>query len=158
MIQFYFTKVSTRSYSLKSFAPHFNLHANWKITTSVYIKVKFVLFYLCSLHWFINYWPLWCRSVLRGGFTAIFMFGFCIYFYAKSNMRGLLQLSFFFGYNACICYAFFLMLGTISFRASLVFVNHIYHAVKNEWTFLHIWLIAFALCFFLHKYLASCKF
>ncbi|XP_057483220.1 transmembrane 9 superfamily member 5-like [Actinidia eriantha] len=74
----------------------------------------------------------WWRSVLRGGSTAIFMFGFCIYFYAKSNMRGLLQLSFFFGYNACICYAFFLMLGTISFRASLVFVNHIYHAVKNE--------------------------
>ncbi|XP_057479703.1 transmembrane 9 superfamily member 5-like [Actinidia eriantha] len=74
----------------------------------------------------------WWRSVLCGGSTAIFMFGFCIYFYAKSNMTGLLQLSFFFGYNACICYAFFLMLGTISFRASFVFVNHIYHAVKNE--------------------------
>ncbi|KAL7202262.1 hypothetical protein ACSBR1_033856 [Camellia fascicularis] len=74
----------------------------------------------------------WWRSVLRGGSTALFMFGYCFCFYAKSNMRGFLQLSFFFGYNACICYAFFLMLATISFRASLVFVRHIYRAVKNE--------------------------
>ncbi|XP_059627619.1 transmembrane 9 superfamily member 5 [Cornus florida] len=74
----------------------------------------------------------WWRCVFRGGSTAIFMFGYCIYFYAKSNMRGFMQLSFFFGYNACMCYAFFLMLGTISFRASLMFVHHIYRAVKNE--------------------------
>ncbi|CAK9171335.1 unnamed protein product [Ilex paraguariensis] len=74
----------------------------------------------------------WWRSVLRGGSTAIFMFVHCIYFYAKSNMSGFMQLSFFFGYNACLCYAVFLMLGTISFRASLVFVHHIYFAVKNE--------------------------
>lgn len=44
-----------------------------------------------------------------------------------------MQLSFFIGYNACICYAFFLMLGSISFRVSLVFVRHIYSAVKSEW-------------------------
>ncbi|KAA8549864.1 hypothetical protein F0562_001548 [Nyssa sinensis] len=74
----------------------------------------------------------WWRSVLRGGSTAFFMFVYCIYFYAKSNMRGFMQLSFFLGYNACMCYAFFLMLGTISFRASLMFVRHIYSAVKNE--------------------------
>ncbi|XAR60135.1 hypothetical protein NMG60_11033387 [Bertholletia excelsa] len=74
----------------------------------------------------------WWRSVLRGGFAAIFMFGYTIYFYAKSNMMGFLQLSFFYGYSACLCYAFFLMLSTVSFYASLVFVRHIYHAVKNE--------------------------
>lgn len=86
------------------------------------------------LHRFINNLSLWCRSILRGGSIAIFMFGYAIYFYAKSNMRGFLQLSFFFGYNACICYALFLMLGTISFRASLLFVQHIYRSVKNEWS------------------------
>ncbi|KAK4482699.1 hypothetical protein RD792_009866, partial [Penstemon davidsonii] len=74
----------------------------------------------------------WWRSVLRGGSTAIFMFAYCIYFYFKSNMSGILQTSFFFGYSACMCYAFFLMLGTISFQASLLFVRRIYHAVKNE--------------------------
>lgn len=74
----------------------------------------------------------WWRSVLCGGSTAIFMFAYSIYFYVRSNMTGFMQLSFFIGYNACICYAFFLMLGTISFRVSLVFVRHIYGAVKSE--------------------------
>ncbi|KAM7272467.1 hypothetical protein ACFE04_027130 [Oxalis oulophora] len=74
----------------------------------------------------------WWRSTMRGGSTAIFMFAYGIYFYAKSNMSGFLQLSFFIGYNACMCYAFFLILGTISFRASFIFVRHIYHAVKSE--------------------------
>ncbi|KAJ4846753.1 hypothetical protein Tsubulata_010238 [Turnera subulata] len=74
----------------------------------------------------------WWRSLLRGGSVAIFMFTYCIYFFAKSNMKGLMQLSFFFGYNACMCYAFFLILGTISFRASFSFVQHIYHAAKSE--------------------------
>ncbi|KAL6341781.1 hypothetical protein AAG906_038025 [Vitis piasezkii] len=53
----------------------------------------------------------WWRSLLRGGSTAIFMFGHCIYFYARSRMSGFMQLSFYFGYNACICYAVFLMLA-----------------------------------------------
>ncbi|MCH84629.1 putative phagocytic receptor 1b-like, partial [Trifolium medium] len=71
-------------------------------------------------------------SVLCGGSTAIFMFGYGIYFYARSRMSGFLQLSFFIGYNACICYAFFLIFGAISFRVSLLFVHHIYHNVKRE--------------------------
>lgn len=76
---------------------------------------------------------LWCwRSVLRGGSTALFMFAYCIYLYARSHMSGLMQLSFFLGYNACICYAFFLMLGAVSFCASLMFVYRIYYAVKSE--------------------------
>ncbi|GAB4824702.1 hypothetical protein Ancab_007567 [Ancistrocladus abbreviatus] len=74
----------------------------------------------------------WWRSFLRGGSTAIFMFIYCIYFYARSDMSGLMQLFFFLGYNACICYAIFLMLGTIAFRASLLFVRCIYHSVKSE--------------------------
>ncbi|TKY67068.1 Transmembrane 9 superfamily member 5 [Spatholobus suberectus] len=74
----------------------------------------------------------WWRSVLCGGSTAIFMFGYCIYFYVRSNMSGFLQLSFFIGYNACLCYAFFLIFGAISFRVSLLFVRLIYHDVKRE--------------------------
>ncbi|KAG7947551.1 hypothetical protein I3843_14G100900 [Carya illinoinensis] len=74
----------------------------------------------------------WWRSVLCGGSPAIFMFGYSIYFYARSNMNSFMQLSFFIGYNACMCYAFFLILGTISFRASLMFVRHMYQAVKSE--------------------------
>ncbi|XVF19714.1 hypothetical protein REPUB_Repub11eG0134700 [Reevesia pubescens] len=74
----------------------------------------------------------WWRSVLCGGSTAIFMFAYSIYFYAWSSMSGLLQLSFVIGYNACICYAFFLMLGTIAFRSSLMFIRYIFRGVKSE--------------------------
>lgn len=37
-----------------------------------------------------------------------------------------LQTSFFFCYMGMICYAFFLMLGAVGYRASLTFVRHIY--------------------------------
>ncbi|KAJ4968645.1 hypothetical protein NE237_015346 [Protea cynaroides] len=74
----------------------------------------------------------WWRSLLRAASTAIFMYGYCIYFYTQSSMSGFLQLSFFFGYNALMCYGFFLMLGSIGFIASLLFVQHIYHTIKCE--------------------------
>ncbi|URE14341.1 Endomembrane protein 70 [Musa troglodytarum] len=61
-------------------------------------------------------------SVLCGGSTGIFIFFYCIYYYqARSDMSGFMQTSFFFGYMTCICYGFFLMLGTVGFRASLLF-------------------------------------
>ena len=33
---------------------------------------------------------------------------------------------------AMACYALFLMLGTVGWRASLLFVRHIYKAIKAE--------------------------
>jgi hypothetical protein len=47
-------------------------------------------------------------------------------------MSGFMQTSFFFGYMTCVCYGFFLMLGTVGFRASLLFVRHIYRSIKCE--------------------------
>jgi hypothetical protein len=74
-----------------------------------------------------------CRSVLCGGSTGIFIFFYCIYYYhARSDMSGFMQTSFFFGYMTCVCYGFFLMLGTVGFRASLLFVRHIYRSIKCE--------------------------
>ncbi|KAF3792921.1 Transmembrane 9 superfamily member 2 [Nymphaea thermarum] len=75
----------------------------------------------------------WWRSVICGGSTGIFIFGYCIYYYfARSDMSGFMQTSFFFGYMACICYGFFLMLGTVGFCASLQFIRHIYQSIKCE--------------------------
>jgi hypothetical protein len=75
----------------------------------------------------------WWRSVLCGGSTGIFIFFYCIYYYhARSDMSGFMQTSFFFGYMTCVCYGFFLMLGTVGFRASLFFVRHIYRSIKCE--------------------------
>lgn len=70
--------------------------------------------------------------MLCGGSTAIFMFGYGIYLYLRSNMKGIMQLVSFIGYNACMSYAIFLMLATISFHASLMFVRYVYRAVKSE--------------------------
>ncbi|ESW13939.1 hypothetical protein PHAVU_008G239300 [Phaseolus vulgaris] len=75
----------------------------------------------------------WWRSFLCGGSTGLFIYGYCLYYYyARSDMSGFMQTSFFFGYMACICYGFFLMLGTVGFRAALIFVRHIYHSIKCE--------------------------
>ncbi|KAM3712740.1 hypothetical protein ACJW31_01G203000 [Castanea mollissima] len=75
----------------------------------------------------------WWRSFLCGGSTGLFIYGYCLYYYhARSDMSGFMQTSFFFGYMACICYGFFLMLGVVGFRASLFFVRHIYRSIKCE--------------------------
>ncbi|KAK9144204.1 hypothetical protein Sjap_004107 [Stephania japonica] len=75
----------------------------------------------------------WWRSVLCGGSTGLFILFYCLFFYhARSYMSGFLQASFFFGYMACICYGFFLMLGTVGFRASSLFVRHMYSSIKCE--------------------------
>ncbi|XP_072991309.1 transmembrane 9 superfamily member 3 [Typha latifolia] len=75
----------------------------------------------------------WWRSFLCGGSTGFFVYGYCLYYYyARSDMSGFMQTSFFFGYMACICYAFFLMLGMVGFRAALLFVRHIYRSIKCE--------------------------
>jgi hypothetical protein len=72
----------------------------------------------------------WWRSFLCGGSTGIFIYGYCFYYYfMRSDMNGLMQTSFFFGYNAIVCYAFFLMLGSVGLSASLMFVRHIYRLV-----------------------------
>ncbi|KAL9255197.1 Transmembrane 9 superfamily member 3-like protein [Drosera capensis] len=75
----------------------------------------------------------WWRSFICGGSTGLFIYGYCLYYYyARSGMYGFMQTSFFFGYMACICYGFFLMLGTVGFHAALLFVRHIYRSIKCE--------------------------
>ncbi|KAL4352212.1 hypothetical protein GQ457_06G026320 [Hibiscus cannabinus] len=75
----------------------------------------------------------WWRSFLCGGSTGLFIYAYCLYYYnARSDMSGFMQTSFFFGYMACVCYGFFLMLGAIGFRASMFFVRHIYRSIKCE--------------------------
>ncbi len=59
--------------------------------------------------------------------AGLFVYGYCLYYYtARSDMSGFMQGSFFFGYMAIVCFGFFLMLGTVGWRASLMFVRHIY--------------------------------
>lgn len=59
----------------------------------------------------------WWLSLVAGGSTALFVYGYCFYFLqTESEMYGLIQLSYYFGYMALICYALFLMLGAVRIR------------------------------------------
>ncbi|GMY25207.1 transmembrane 9 superfamily member 4-like isoform X2 [Fagus crenata] len=69
-----------------------------------------------------NHW--WWRSVFRGGSTAIFMFAYGLYFHARANTQNFMSLPIFLGYNACIFYAVFLILGTIGFYVSSIVFYH----------------------------------
>ncbi|CAL5416743.1 unnamed protein product [Camellia sinensis] len=73
-------------------------------------------------------------SVFRGGSTSIFVYAYGIYFYVKANMYlDERMLILFLGYNACICYGLFLILGTIGFHSSSLVFRYIYgEAQKNE--------------------------
>ncbi|KAL3887903.1 hypothetical protein ACJMK2_000290 [Sinanodonta woodiana] len=75
----------------------------------------------------------WWRSIFSAGSTGLFVFLYALFYYFKrSNMSGLLQSVEFFGYTVLTCYVFFLMLGTVSFFASLKFVRYIYVNLKMD--------------------------
>ncbi len=109
----------------------------WSILFIVYIILIIVTaFITIALTYFqlaVEDHQWWWRSFLCGGSTGIFVYGYCFYYYyARSDMSGFMQTSFFFGYMAMVCFGFFLMLGTVGWRASLMFVRHIYRAIKCE--------------------------
>lgn len=62
-------------------------------------------------------------------FVLVYAF---FYFMKRSHMYGTLQTVEFFGYTLLSCYVFFLMLGTVSFLASLTFVRYIYRNLKMD--------------------------
>ncbi|GMP25586.1 hypothetical protein CsSME_00002383 [Camellia sinensis var. sinensis] len=98
------------------------------VIVTAFITVALIYFQLAAED---HEW--WWRSFLCGGSTGLFIYAYCLYYYyARSDMSGFMQTSFFFGYMACICYGFFLMLGSIGFRAALLFVRHIYRSIKCE--------------------------
>lgn len=75
----------------------------------------------------------WWRSLACGASTGLFVAGYALYFYlAQSDMEGLMQGSFFFGYTGVCCWALSLMLGYVGWRASLAFVRGMYRAIKSE--------------------------
>ena len=75
----------------------------------------------------------WWSSLVNGGATGLFIFAYSFfYFFHRSNMNGLLQLSFYFGYTGIVSYAFFMMLGFVGFMSSFTFVDYIYSAVKTD--------------------------
>lgn len=75
----------------------------------------------------------WWMTFFNGGAVGITIFFYSfVFFFRRSEMNGMLQASFFFGYMTIVSYAFFLMLGSSSFFSCLAFVKYIYSRVKVD--------------------------
>jgi len=97
------------------------------VTACITIALTYFQLSMEDYHW-------WWRSFISGGSTGFFIFLYsCFYYVYRSKMFGLLQGSFFFGYMAAVGYFFFIMLGTIGFYSSLIFIRRIYHNLKCDW-------------------------
>jgi transmembrane 9 superfamily protein 3 len=79
-----------------------------------------------------NYHWQWI-AFLSAGSTALYVSLYSVfYFFYKTQMTGLLQISFYFGYTFLFCVALFLMTGTIGSWGANVFVRKIYRDVKID--------------------------
>lgn len=74
----------------------------------------------------------WWVAFINGGASGISIFMYSFVYFQRSNMDGLLQGSFYFGYMTLVSYAYFLMLGSGSFYTCLTFVRFIYSNIKID--------------------------
>lgn len=75
----------------------------------------------------------WWRSYLSGGIAGLFVLLYSVWYYKHATaMTGFFQAAFYFGYTGMMAYCFFVMLGFIGFRSSLIFVRKIYRTIKVE--------------------------
>eukprot|EP01002_Notosolenus_urceolatus_P012712 NODE_427_length_2095_cov_34.292278_g342_i0.p1 GENE.NODE_427_length_2095_cov_34.292278_g342_i0~~NODE_427_length_2095_cov_34.292278_g342_i0.p1 ORF type:complete len:585 (+),score=174.89 NODE_427_length_2095_cov_34.292278_g342_i0:191-1945(+) len=78
-------------------------------------------------------WNWWWLSLVSGGSPAFFMYLYCFTFlWTESEMSGFMQLSYYFGYMAIICYGLFMVLGSVGFWCSFQFVLRIYESIKSD--------------------------
>lgn len=98
------------------------------LLVTAFVTVAMVYFQLTA-----EDWRWWWRSFLCGGSTGFFVYAYGFYFFhVRSAMGGLMQTAFYFGYNFVLCYAIFLMLGTVGWMAAFTFVRRIYSFVKSD--------------------------
>lgn len=73
------------------------------------------------------------HSFYSGASVSIYVFLYSIYFYVfRTEMSGLLQTAFYFGYSALACIAVALMTGTIGTLSSTIFIRAIYSSIKAD--------------------------
>ncbi|XP_077866353.1 LOW QUALITY PROTEIN: transmembrane 9 superfamily member 2-like [Saccoglossus kowalevskii] len=98
------------------------------IITCSEATVLLCYFHLCAedYHW-------WWRSFLTSGFTAFYLFIYCIhYFVSKLTIEGMASTFLYFGYTLIMVTLFFLFCGTVGFFACFWFVVKIYSVVKVD--------------------------
>lgn len=88
---------------------------------------------LCYFHLCAEDYHWWWRSFLTSGFTAFYLFVYCIhYFVTKLNIEDAASTFLYFGYTLIMVFLFFLLTGTIGFFACFWFVRKIYSVVKVD--------------------------
>ncbi|KAF7191062.1 Transmembrane 9 superfamily member 7 [Pseudocercospora fuligena] len=83
---------------------------------------------LCSenYHW-------WWQSFFVGGSSSIWIFLYCVYYYANHlHITGLVSTMLFFSYSFLACLVYGLLTGTIGFLTAYAFVRRIYGAIKVD--------------------------
>lgn len=98
------------------------------IITCSEATVLLCYFHLCAedYHW-------WWRSFMTSGFTAIYLFIYCIhYFTAKLTITGTISTILYFSYTFIMVFMFFLAAGAIGFLSAFYFVEKIYGSVKVD--------------------------
>lgn len=122
-----YCKIFVRHYFFKEPIRNFETKSRVLVTTNK----------LCSLHAIVSTTIClidWLLYLFYFRSTGLFVFVYALFYYHKrSNMSGFLQGVQFFGYTLLACYIFFLMLGTVSFFASLKFIKYIYRNLKMDW-------------------------
>ncbi|KAF2454697.1 putative multispanning membrane protein [Lineolata rhizophorae] len=79
-----------------------------------------------NYHW-------WWRSFLTGGASAVWVFAYCVWYYAvKLKVQGFVSGLLFFSYSGLACVVYGLLTGTVGFLASYAFVRRIYSAIKAD--------------------------
>ncbi|MCL4129671.1 UNVERIFIED_CONTAM: hypothetical protein GTU68_017227 [Idotea baltica] len=72
---------------------------------------------LCYFHLCAEDYHWWWRSFLTAGFTAFYLFLYCVhYFVAKLNIEGLVSTMLYFGYTFIMVFLVFLLTGKFSLR------------------------------------------
>ncbi|PAV61327.1 hypothetical protein WR25_18179 isoform C [Diploscapter pachys] len=98
------------------------------IITCSEATILLAYFHLCA-----EDYRWWWRSFFTSGFTAIYLFLYCIHFFnTKLTISGAVSTILYFSYTAIFVFVFFLMTGTIGFLATYYFVLKIYGLIKVD--------------------------
>lgn len=84
-------------------------------------------FHLCA-----EDYKWWWRSFLTSGFTAVYLFAYCVHYLSKLSITGTISTILYFTYTGIFVFLFFLMTGAIGFFATLIFIHKIYASVKVD--------------------------
>ncbi|XP_052104535.1 transmembrane 9 superfamily member 2-like isoform X1 [Mytilus californianus] len=88
---------------------------------------------LCYFHLCAEDYHWWWRSFLTSGFTAVYLFIYCIhYLVSKLEIHGSASYFLYLGYTFIMVFLFFLLTGSIGFFSCFWFVTKIYSVVKVD--------------------------